>query len=160
MRPVEGSRIRMGTQDITTQDFFLLSVREHSLVVSPYETEYFHIDAVIEKAFTVPFEKVTTLEQIIPANLGFIATGTGAGIVSGFFVEDWIQNTSSAPTQFNPTQAVISIASGAILGTAVGYFFYHGQTTTFDVNRDEDRVKLHHVAIYHDEEPPELAKIK
>jgi hypothetical protein len=164
--PVEGSHILLGTPDITTQDFFLLSMREHSLVIAPYNTDYFHIDAVIASAFSVPYEKVTHLEQVAPFNAGPIAGATGAGLLGGMYIGNLVRPVTDAEydagarTLVFAKETYIGMATGAVFGAAMGYLFYQKKSVIYHVDRAEDRVKLRHVAIYHEEEPPELAKIK
>jgi hypothetical protein len=165
-RPLEGSRITLATDEITRQDFFLMSVREHTLMVSPYSVEYFHVDAAIASSFSVPFEKVRFIEQVPPQYVGPISGAAAAGLLAGAYVG----NVARTPTdeerasgtysfRFGPS-TYIGMATGAVFGAAMGYLFSTKKVRTYHLDRLEDRGTLRHVAIYHDLEPPELAKIR
>lgn len=165
-RPVEGCKISLETKDITRQDFFLMSVREHSLVVSPFNDEYFHIDMAIGNSFTVPFDKVTHLEREGGPDMSLVAVGAGAGLVGGAMIGNAFrpltaeeQQTGTVGFEFTK-ETYIGMASGLVFGAVAMYLFTYKPTRIFHLGRPEDIEALHHVAIYHDEEPPELARIR
>ncbi len=165
-RPVEGSKISLETKEITRQDFFLMSVREHSLVVSPFNDEYFHIDMAISNSFVVPFDTVTHLEREGGPDMSLVAVGAGAGLVGGALIGNAFrpltaeeQQTGTVGFEFTK-ETYLGMASGLVFGVVAMYLFTNKPSKVFYLDRPEDIEALHHIAIYHDEEPPELVRIR
>lgn len=165
-RPVDGSRIMLETADISRQEFFLMSVREHALVVSPYTEEFYHIDATIAASISIPFEHVRYVGKSASDNWRMIGICSAAGLVSGAYIGDLVRPSTQAEIEsgvrsFEFTkETYLGMLSGLALGATVGYLSTHRAEQVFDLGRPEDVAKLRHSAIYHDEEPPELAKIR
>lgn len=165
-RPAESSRISLETTDISRQEFFLMSVRETGIMISPYSTDYFHIDGAIASSFSVPFEKIRFLEEAPPSDLAQAALAAGAGLLGGAYLGNLFrpltdEEIQSGVPEFRfAKETYIGMAAGTALGLGVWYFFIHKTPKTYHVERREDRVALRRIAIYHDEEPAELARIR
>ncbi|HYM21438.1 MAG TPA: hypothetical protein VEW28_10615 [Candidatus Kapabacteria bacterium] len=137
----------------------LLSVREHSIVVSSYDSQDFHIDSAISSAFVIPFEKIRDIKEVSVPGIAPIAIGVASGFVVGAFVDEVRRPVAAA----GESRSILAKYTGTLIGSVAGLvsgLFYNQRTiTSYSLDRPEDIASLHQAAVYQNGEPPDLERI-
>ena len=153
------SRIVIEYRD-STREYFLLAVRERSLLVTPYNPSWSTLDTLYSTAFTVEFTDVqaiykksraSTSDILFPALLGCIGGGLGGFAIGA---PNWFTDNTSfiAPI-------VIGMFGGIFIGSGIG-ILTNDEYKRFFLDSKEHISEVRNHATYVDHEPPELQTIK
>jgi len=145
-------------RDSLQKEFLLLSVREDTLIVSPYET-YGISGSLIGSAEAIPFRVVERI--YIPHT--YVGNSVFWGGFAGCFVGGCIgsavyTNGNEDGRNRYPNAPYIGIALGIPAGMLVGYLLQSGDTH-YSLTSQLDIAGLREHAFFQTE-PPELQKIK
>ena len=153
------NRITIEFRDSVIKDFYLLAVRDSTLVVAPYTTDYSSIDSLVADAHTVPFEKVEHLYKNSSPSLGDELWAGGTGLVIGgcyaFLYTLAGSYGDGGFAKYNVGLPIGGLAGGLILGL----LFNNTYSERF-LDSKEHLELVKYRAYYKNGEPPELQKIK
>jgi hypothetical protein len=155
------NRIKLQFRDSIIEDYYLLSVREHSLVITPFTTDYSSIDELIAHAEVIPFEKVEHLYKNSSASSEdeLWAGGTGLALTGCYELIPHIFYGGSGDGHPSPYNFGIPIG-GFAAGLVIGVLANNAYSERF-LDSKEHLELVKYRAYYKDgEEPPELQKIK
>ena len=161
--PTPKNRITLQFRDSVIKDYYLLSVREHSLAVSSYRGAEETDSSLINAAEIIPFGKIESIyykgrtnftDIALPASvLGCAGSAYGASIGGLSILGD-----GNGPHGWAYTG--IGMACGCAVG-AVGGYLLSSQERQYNPSLSSDIKKLQSErSFYHTAEPPELQKIK
>ena len=152
--------IKVAIRDSTINDFYLLSVRKFTLVVSPYYGNIITDDSLVAHAQVIPFDKIEAIYYrakestgILPG-LGGSLFGTAVGCVAGGY---------SMKQEGDLLTLFAGGTIGAFLGFGAGMLIANAlqqpkEKFLVDFWRHTDQLRTQ--AIFPEIEPSELQKIK
>jgi len=155
------NRIVIQFRDSVIKDFYLLSVRENSLVVAPYQAYDVSIDSLIASAAVVPFSKIEALfKKSRPsasdvAGWGFMGcmVGGAAGFISCAPYVSWTGDGGDDKRAIQ--NFYFGLSSGFLTGILIG-IFHNMSDEEFYLNSKENIERVRKRAIYPNYEPYEL----
>jgi len=152
------NRIVIEFRDSVTKDFYLLALRDSSIVVAPYTTDYSSIDSLNALASVIPFRKIEHLYKNSSPSLGdeLWAATTGLLVGSFFAILPYFEGGSGDghPNQHTGGFPIIGLGGGIVLGLLFNNAY---DERFFDSKEHLDMIKFR---AYYKNEPPELQKIK
>jgi hypothetical protein len=156
-----GNRIRLQIRDSTIEDFFLLAVRNDAVVVSPFRDDDIVADVLIAHAHVISFAKTEAISykpersaSILPG-LGGCLIGTAAGCLLGGYSTKG-EGDISTLLGYGTVGGTAGFAAGMLI--AIALKSQPDDKVIYDIKSHTDELRDH--AIYYDQEPPELQKIK
>jgi hypothetical protein len=154
------NHIRLQIRDSTIRDFYLLSVRQNSFIVSPYKEEAVTIDSLLAGARSIPFEKTAAITyrlersiSILPG-LGGCLIGTIGGCVAGGYASKQ-EGDIGTWLAYGGAGGLFGFTAGMLIATALQN---SDERILYEVENNVE--ELRNLAIYPNDEPPELQKIK
>jgi hypothetical protein len=151
--------IKIEFRDSVINDYFLLSVRDSALVITPYTTDYASIDSLNAHAQVVAFSKIGRLYKTSSASLDdelwFGATGCAVGGCYSVIPYFFGGGSGDGHPKYNVAIPIGGLAGGLVLGLLANSSY---SERFLDSKEHIELVKSR--AFYKNGEPPELQKIK
>ncbi|MDP4229809.1 MAG: hypothetical protein Q8916_05320 [Bacteroidota bacterium] len=167
-QPNVHNRISIQFRDSAIGDFFLLSVRDHSVVVAPYASEYISVGSLIITAKNVPFEKIEKIYYkgdrmpgsiVLPA-LGGAAIGGCATCHYQCNITGDGGGMSADEIHRQERIQLFGLGGGFLAGALLGYFFnYQDQEYSLTSTHDIQHLRNFY-ALFPNKEPSDLEQIK
>ncbi len=148
------NRIVIQFRDSVIKDYYLLSLREHSVVVTPYTNDYSSVDTLVAQAQVVSFEKIEKLYRKSTPTLSDELWFGGAGCALGGFTSASVYVFADR-RKFDFSSPLIGLSTGLLVGLLVNASYEELYLDT-----PEHLLVTRRRALYRDEEPIELQKIK
>jgi hypothetical protein len=162
--PSSRSRVTVQFRDSIIQDYYLLSVRDNSLVVAPYSEEGETVSTLIKSASILPFENIDLVlhrGEMTPGDILLPASAIGVGgCIGGCYSGGGISLTGDGGGDHGSEYALYGLGIGCGIGAAAGYLI-SSQDREFQPSKKNDMEKLKNLySFFKIVEPPELKKIK
>jgi hypothetical protein len=161
--PSSRSHVIIQFRDSIIHDYFLLSVRDNSLVVAPYSEEGETVSTLIKSAFVIPMEKIELVLHRGETTSGDIllpASGLGVGgYIAGCYSGGGLNCLGSGGAHASD-YALYGMGIGCGLGAAAGYLI-SSQDRQFQPSKKTDMEKLRsEYSFFKIVEPIELQNIQ
>ena len=160
--PSSHNRITLQLRDSVIHDYFLLSVRDSSFIVSPYTNRSITNDGLIGSAEVVPIQKIekiiikgdhSPLILLLPGMAGCIggwgATQNGASFFS-------VGGVGPPASKAQPYASL----GGFLIGASIGYFEAYRDKELAPRKADDLKNLQNFYALFPNTEPLDLQKIK
>jgi hypothetical protein len=166
-RPSSHNRITLQFRDSIIKDYYLLSVRDSSLVVAPYQTGNVEMNQLITESQNI---SVNTIERVYAkgdhqSSALFFSTLAGAGLGACAASPPHLTTgdgggMTEAEVKAQQQRLIFFPIGGAIAGGLFGYFAFYRDKEISIASHDNRRSFRTFYSIYPDREPPELQKIR
>ena len=164
--PSSHKRITVQFRDSIIKDYFLLAVRDSSLVIARYRKGNIDMDDLIAESQNVPLNKIEKIYDKgsgYPSSIVFPLLGCAAcaecAATPIHFGSDGGGMTDAELKIVHQNQILFPFI-GAVAGGLFGYYaFYRDKEISFQTQDDIKKFRMWY-AIFPDREPPELRKIK
>ena len=157
--PSSQNRITIQFRDSIITDYFLLSVRNNSLLVAPYTHKEVEVETLLATAKKISFNTIDHIYVLNNPNYGTaVLSGCGGGCIGAFATCNFSLG-SDGGRPASPA-APYAIGGGFLTGFLVGYLLSNADKEYSTTDKiDMERLNSTH-SLFRVIEPPELQKIK